>query len=96
MRWADLLAAIVVTAWGYLLIEGIGGLLDINARHVPGYPAYGQLILYAGIPTLFLLLLALVVVLSRKVSWFYDAYPFAIGLVGFCSFPVLMVWSGGV
>ena len=90
------MAALIVAAWGYLLIAGVGGLFSIKAQHVPGYPASGQVMLYAGLPTLFLLLLAGAVVLSRNARWFHDAYPFAIGLFAFALFPVLMVWGGGV
>ncbi|UVO49994.1 hypothetical protein M0208_05465 [Sphingomonas sp. SUN019] len=96
MRWADLPTAVVVSAWGYLLIAGIGGLLSIKAQHVPGYPASGQVIQYAGLPALFLLLLIGAVILSRKARWFYDLYPFAIGFVGFLLFPFVMFWGGGV
>jgi hypothetical protein len=96
MRWTDLFAALMAAAWGYLFVAGVGGLFGIMARHVPGYPVFGQLILYAGLPVLFLLLLAGVVVLSRKARWFYDAYPFVVGLFAFALVPVLMFWSGGV
>ncbi|MBD8641012.1 hypothetical protein [Sphingomonas sp. CFBP 13733] len=96
MRWTDLPTALVISLWGYLLYAGIGGLCDIKAQHVPGYPASGQMILYAGVPVLALLLLMGAVVLSRKARWFYDLYPFTVGLVAFLIFPVLMFWGGGV
>ena len=96
MRWADLPTAIVVSAWSYLFIAGIGGLLIIKAQLVPGYPAIGQVIQYAGLPALFLLLLTGAVVLSRKSRWFYDLYPFAIGFAGCLLFPFVMFWGGGV
>ncbi|MCD2322993.1 hypothetical protein LQ953_03055 [Sphingomonas sp. IC-56] len=90
------MAAPIAAAWSYLLIAGVDGLIGIQSQHVEGYPASGQVVLYAGVPTLFLLLLASAVVFSRKVRWFHDAYPFAIGLLAFALFPVLMVWGGGV
>lgn len=96
MRWTDVTTALIAAAWGYLLISGIDGLLGIKAQHVTGYPVQGQIILYAGLPTIFLLLLAGAVVLSRKARWFYDVYPIAVGLVGSLLLPVLMVWGGGV
>ena len=96
MRWADLTTSLIAAAWGYLLIAGIDGLVGIQGQHVLGYPAWGQVIVYAGIPSLALCLLAGAVVLSRKARWFYDAYPFAVGFFGFAILPVLMAWGGGV
>lgn len=96
MRWTDLFTALIAATWGYLFVAGIEGLIGMKAQQVPGYPASGQLILYAGLPALFLLLLAGVIVLSRKARWFYDAYPFAIGLFALALLPVLMVRTGGV
>jgi hypothetical protein len=96
MRWTDLPTALVISLWGYLLYAGIGGLFGIKAQQIPGYPASGQVILYAGMPALALLLLIGAVVLSRKARWFYDLYPFAIGFVAFLVFPVVMFWGGGV
>ena len=96
MRWTDPLTTLIAIAWGFLLYAGIGGLVGIKAQQVPGYPAYGQIILYAGLPALFLLLLAGAVVLSRKARWFYHIYPLASGLIAFALLPVLLVWGGGV
>lgn len=96
MRWADLCTAFMAAVWCYLLVAGVDGLIGIKAQHVPGFPASGQMILYAGIPAFFLLLLAGAIVLSREARWFYDAYPFAVGASAFALFPVLMVWGGGV
>ena len=96
MRWTDLLTAMIGAAWGFLLFAGADGLLGIKAQHVPDYPVPGQIVLYAGLPTLFLLLLVGSVILSRRARWFYDFYPVVTGLFGFALFPVLMVWGGGV
>jgi hypothetical protein len=96
MRWTDVSTALIAAAWGYLLVSGIDGLLGVRAQHVPGYPARGQIIFYAGLPALFLSLLAGAVLLSRRVRWFHDVYPFATGIVGLSLFPVLIFWAGGV
>jgi hypothetical protein len=48
------------------------------------------------VPVLALLVLMGAVALSRKARWFYDLYPFTVGLVAFLIFPVLMFWGGGV
>ena len=71
-------------------------MLRVKSRHIPDYPANGQIILYAAIPALALVLLALSVVLSRRVRWFYDLYPFAVGMVAFSVVPLMFVWGGGV
>jgi hypothetical protein len=96
MRGTDIPTALVAAAWGYLLLAGIDLLLGVRAQHVPGYPAPGQLFLLAGLPALFLLLLAGAIILSRKARWFYYVYPFVTGLIGFLILPVLMFWGGGV
>ena len=96
MRWTDRFTALVVYAWGFLLMTGISGLLAIKSRHVPDYPAAGQVILYAGVPTVFLILLIVIIVLSRRARWFCDVYPFAVGLLTVLTFPVLIFWGGGV
>ncbi|AYJ84949.1 hypothetical protein D3Y57_02505 (plasmid) [Sphingomonas paeninsulae] len=95
MRWSDLPTTLIASAWGFLLFAGVDGLFGIKAQNVPGYPVSGQIVLYAGIPALFLLLLIGSVVLSRRARWFYDFYPFATGVFAFALFPVLMVWGGG-
>jgi hypothetical protein len=88
--------ALVAAGWSFLLWSGIDGLLAIQSRHIPDYPATGQIILYAAVPISALALLALSAFLSRKVRCFYDLYPFAVGVIFFGLFPVLFVWGGGV
>lgn len=90
------MTAFVATAWALFVVVGVDGLLRIAGRDIPEYPASGQVVLYAGIPFGFLAIIAGSVVLSRKARWFYDLYPFAVGLCAFALFPVLMVWGGGV
>ncbi|PHK19529.1 hypothetical protein VF10_21540 [Nostoc linckia z13] len=89
MRWTDLKTALVAGAWAYLLFVGVDALINMKARQIAGYPVFGQIILYAAIPALFLFLVIVAVVLSGRARWFYDFYPFAV-------VPVLMVWGGGV
>lgn len=96
MRKTDLPAIIVAVAWVYLLMSGIDGLLGIRSRHVLGYPAIGQIVLYAVIPAAFVVLLAGSAFLSRKAGWFYDLYPVVTVLTAFLLLPILFVWGGGV
>lgn len=88
--------ALVAAGRAFLLWSGIDGLLAIQSRQIPDYPATGQIVLYAAIPSSALAFLALSAFSSRKVRWFYDLYPFAVGVAAFGFFPVLLVWSGGV
>ncbi|WP_404338838.1 hypothetical protein AB2M62_07035 [Sphingomonas sp. MMS12-HWE2-04] len=87
---------LALAAWAYLLWSGMDGLLAIEARHVSGYPAWGQLVLYAGLPAMALTLLIVSSIVARRTRWFYDLYPFVVGLLGFALFPTLLVWGGGV
>jgi hypothetical protein len=96
MRWTDLPTILIAAAWGYLLFAGVGGLFGIRAQHVPGYPVSEQIVLYAGLPALSLMLIIGSFVLSRRARWFYDFYPFTTGIFAFALFPLLMVWGGGV
>lgn len=96
MRWTDLPLAVVAVGWSFLLWYGINGLLVIQSRNIPGYPAAGQIVLYAAIPTSVLVFLTLSAFLSRKVRWFRDLYPFVVGVAFLGFFPVLFVWGGGV
>jgi len=96
MRKTDLPTLVVAASWAYLLTSGVDGLLGIRSRHVPGYPANGQIILYAAIPAAFVVLLAGSAILSRKARWFYDFYPIVTALMGFLLLPILFVWAGGV
>ncbi|AYJ86061.1 hypothetical protein D3Y57_08910 [Sphingomonas paeninsulae] len=88
MRWNDLTTTLIALLWSLLLVSGVEGLIGIRSRHIPGYPATAQIILYAGVPVLFLLFLVGAAILSRKARWFYDLYPFATGLVALFTFPV--------
>lgn len=96
MRWTDVPNLFVAAIWGLLLVSGIQGILTIMSRNVPDYPATGQYVLYVGFPATFLALSGLSAVLSRKVHWFYNLYPFAVLMIAFMVLPTACVWSGGV
>jgi hypothetical protein len=96
MRWTDLPNVLVSSAWAFLLILGLEGIASIQEQHAPGYPALGQCLLYVSLPGAFVCCGMLAAVLARRTGWFYDLYPFAVGLVGVCLFPVLLLWSGGM
>ena len=96
MRWADLPTIIIAIIWTFLLLSGVEGVLAIEARHVPGYPATGQWVLYVLVPAFFLAITALAALLSRKASWFYEFYPFSALFTAFAIVPVLLFWGGGV
>lgn len=96
MRWTDLPNALVAFFWALLLATGIQGIAGIQERHVPGYPAAGQYVLYVAFPAIFLGLAALSAFLSRNSRWFYDLYPFAVVLLLMMSLPILFVWTGGM
>ncbi|MDH7976052.1 hypothetical protein QH494_28065 [Sphingomonas sp. AR_OL41] len=96
MRRTDVPMFLVASGWAYLLWSGLDGLLAIRSRHIPGYPATGQLVLYAAIPALALALLAAGFTLSRTARWFYDIYPLVVVASAFAFFPVILAWGGGV
>jgi hypothetical protein len=77
-------------------MSGIDGLRGIEAQHVPGYPATGQIMLYAVIPAILLAALFALAVLSRKVRWLREVYPLATALAAVLVLPTLLVWGGGV
>jgi hypothetical protein len=96
MRWADLPNGLIAAVWAYLLVSGLDGIRAIQERHLPDYPATDQWVLYVGLPALFVSLAMLAALAARKTRWFYDLYPFAVCFIGFCVFPILMFWGGGV
>ena len=96
MRWTDLPNALVSSAWALLLVSGSEAIASIQEQHAVGYPAPGQWLLYVGLPAVFVCCGMLAAFLARRIRWFYDLYPFAVGLIGFCLLPVLMLWGGGI
>jgi hypothetical protein len=96
LRSENILPAVAMLAWAYMLWTGVDLLNGVAAQHVPGYPAPGQIQFLVGVPTVICTIVLTLTLLSNVTDRFWRFSHLVSALSLFALFPYLFVYGGGV